>query len=240
MNNNVKETLDIPNSKIIAIGTGILSSVIAWAITLNLTLGLISIATFTFLFFVFKFIYAKTKILKTFKMCGIVAVHTNQYEAENSIKERLVSAKHIDILTIRGLGIFALKDSLIKHTLIERAGQINVRVLLLNHTSKYVEMRAREVGEDSSAFRQGIILGQDYLQELKNKHNIKINVYLYDSLPIWRLKFIDNCVYVSSFLPSKEGHHSAMYEITSEQNFSLFDSFKRDFDNMCEVSEKII
>lgn len=173
-------------------------------------------------------------------MCGIIAVHTNQYEAENSIKKRLLSSKTIDILTVRGLGIFALKDSLIKKTLMERAGQINVRVLFLNPSSKYVEVRAKEVGEEFAAFRQGILLCQGYLGELKNKYNVNLNAYMYDSLPTWRLNFIDNFVYVSSFLPSQEGHHSAMYEISSDKDYSLYSSFKRGFNNMCEVSEKFI
>jgi len=229
-----------PYQTLITIGVGVLASLLAWALTQNFKIVFTSLFLFIIAFIIFIFIYKKAKTLITFKKCGIVNVHTNQYAAETSIREKLSSANSIDILTIRGLGIFALKDSLIRKILVERADQIKVRVLFLNPDSQYVARRAGEVGESAKAFRQGILLCQGYLTELKIQHKVHIEAYMYDTLPVWRLKFMDSALYVSSFQPSKEGHHSAMYELVANGDFSLYNSFRREFEYLITISKKYL
>ncbi len=218
---------------------GVISSLIAWAITENLNYSIIVICIFFVIYLVAYFIYKKLIIIDRFKKCGILEVYQNQNESEVKIKDKISTCNTLDVLAVRGLGIFGLKDSLIRDILIKRAGQMSVRVVFLSPYSKYMYKRANEVGEDIEAFRKGIILAQDFVRELKLRHKVNIKAYSYDSLPIWRLLFIDNRVFISSYQPAIDGHKSPVYEIIANNEYSFYSKFKREFDFIISNSVEI-
>ena len=226
---------------LLPIVVSVFSSIIALLITENYFIGLLVFVFFLIILFIGYFIiYCKLKRFMDIRKCGILNVFPDQYSGTTSIQSKANTSTQIDILTIRGLGIFALKDSLFRRKIIERKGQISIRVLFLNPESKYVDERAKEIGENAVTFRKAIILAQESIQELKNKYDITIQAAMYDALPIWRLIFCDQYLYVSSFLPSKEGHLSPMYEMTSEKELTLYNTFKREFEYLWGISKKFI
>ncbi len=224
---------------VIGIFLGTIASILAWVITKNLIVGIISFFGLFVLALLVDFGYINLKTYIGFKKSGILNVYPNQYLCTEAVKSKLDLVKTIDILTIRGLGICGLKDSLMWQKLVERAGQIQVRILFLDPNSKYVEIRARELDENTDRYKKGILLAQDSFRELKDRR-VTIEAKMYDALPIWRLMSLDQYLYVSSFLPSKEGHHSAIYEITAEEFSSLYNTFMREFEYLWSISTKYL
>lgn len=209
---------------------GVISSLIAWGLTQSTLSVLITVTIFIILIMAFYRLYPPIRRIVIFNQSGIVNIYQNQSDAEDAIRTKLQTARAIDILTIRGLGILGLKESLLKQMLIDRAGQITIRVLYLNPNSIFVEQRAKEIKENHSTFVHGILLCQKFLSELKYIYKLNIGANMYDDLPIWRMIILDDTAFVSSYIPSCEGHNSAMYEIKSGQKYSLYCVFKRYFE----------
>jgi len=98
------------------IGIGIVSSLIAWVYTRNWQLGmLLSIIIIVVSGALLSLPFITIRLVLYFNKTGILKVYLFQSEAEKKINMALLAqAKEIDVLTIRGLGIFGLKDSLLR------------------------------------------------------------------------------------------------------------------------------
>ncbi len=167
---------------------------------------------------------------------GIVRTHPNQDAAAGEIRKYLGAVTSVDVLTIRGLGIFGLKDSLLRSQLSDTTRQITTRILYLSPSSDFVEIRAREIGENTNTFRQGIILAEQSLITLQQTEMLGLQAAAYDALPIWRLIRVDKHMFVSAFLPRMDGHRSPVLELIDDSGDSVYHVFMRYFDDLWKRS----
>lgn len=159
----------------------------------------------------------------------ITDVSPDQNGFQNLLLEKFRHAKKIEIMVIRGLAIFSLKDSLFYNVLKDKnPNEFNIRILMLDPKSPFVEVRAQEINESKNAVTKGIKYSIGELIEVKDAKNLNLKIKVYDELPIWRLMFFDNSVFVSSFQKGKEGAKLPMY-LFEKDNFSQYDVFERYF-----------
>jgi hypothetical protein len=172
------------------------------------------------------------KIYRITRKSGIIDVTRGQVALTQRIVSEFVKAKEIRVLAIRGLGIFALKDSLFWKYLPEKsAQQARLRILLLSPRSRFVEMRARELGESVESSRKGIELAINQLLKVKKQHNLNLEIRVYDELPVFRLFLMDEMGFISGFLDRRHGHDSPMI-LVKRNEFSFFDLFDRFFETV--------
>lgn len=172
------------------------------------------------------------KIRRITRKSGIIDIARGQAFFTQRIVSEFVKAKEIRILAVRGLGIFALKDSLFWKYLPEKsAQQARLRILLLSPRSRFVEVRARELGESVDGSRKGIELAINQLLKAKKRHNLNLEVRVYDELPVFRLFLMDDIGFISGFLDRTHGHDSPTVLMRANE-FSFFDIFDRFFESV--------
>lgn len=162
----------------------------------------------------------------------ISQVFTAQAEASAELREHAATARRIDILAVRVLGLVALNDSLLHGPLISRQTPVDVRVLLLDPGSPAAAVRAAEIGESAESFTAGIRLSLARLAEFTGHPHVTMRTALYDSLPTWRMLVFDGTLYLSAFGVSAEGHRSGMYRLAAAGDGVLHAGFLRQFDQM--------
>jgi hypothetical protein len=165
------------------------------------------------------------KILKIIKKSGIIDISPKQTPLAQNIVEEFRKAKEIKLLFVRGLGIIGLKDSLFWKLLPEKsAQQAHLKILLLSPYSKYIEKRAKEVGENIESARRGIQFVINQILEAKKRYSLNLELRVYDELPVFRIFILDDKAFISGFLDGIHGHDATMYFIKSSE-LSLFDFF---------------
>jgi transcriptional regulator with XRE-family HTH domain len=162
----------------------------------------------------------------------ITAVFTAQAEASHELREHAATARQIDILAVRILGLLALNDSLLRGPLIARESPVAVRVLLLDPDGPAAAIRAAEIGESAESFAAGIRLSLARLAEFRGHPHVSLQTAVYSSLPTWRLLAFDSTLYLSAFGISAEGHRSGMYKLTAAEDGVLHAGFLRQFEDM--------
>lgn len=179
--------------------------------------------------------------LRVFDDSEIAEIYQNQAYAEKEIKRMGSEAKNIDILTIRGLGIIGLNDSVLRKQLLSGAGpRRRIRILLLSPDGKNARARAAEIGESPEAFVHGINLSIQRMKEIADLRVHDVEVYLYDRRPTWRIIALDSNYFVSAFGLHVEGHRALMYRVDGTKRSTLFDALSRMFDEMCDTGERIV
>jgi hypothetical protein len=168
-------------------------------------------------------------------------VFSDQSAAATEIRTMAQRASAIDVLAVRGLGLLGLKHSLLRPAL-ERghASRPHVRVLLLRPGGEAARRRAAEIGEPADAFETGISLAEAQLRELCSKSRIKLELYEYDVLPVWRLVALDGTLFVSTFREDREGHESAVYKVVPTPEGSLHRGFCRLFEDLRQQARQVI
>ncbi|MCX2971143.1 MULTISPECIES: helix-turn-helix domain-containing protein [Streptomyces] len=158
----------------------------------------------------------------------ILRVYPRQAGAAEEIQRAAVAAREIDVLAVRGLGLLALNDSLLRASLPHSHGGLGLRlrVLLLHPEADAVEQRAAEIGESASALAAGIKLATERLAELADSGR-DVHVFWYRMLPTWRVIRIDDVLFAGTFTPGWEGHESAMYKVTRTESGPLFSGLGR-------------
>jgi transcriptional regulator with XRE-family HTH domain len=162
----------------------------------------------------------------------ITAVFTAQAEASHELREHAATARQIDILAVRILGLLALNDSLLRGPLASRESPVTVRVLLLDPDAPAAALRAAEIGESAESFAAGIRLSLARLAEFWDHPYVTMQTALYSSLPTWRMLAFDGTLYLSAFGVSAEGHRSGMYKLTAAGDGVLHAGFLRQFEDM--------
>jgi transcriptional regulator with XRE-family HTH domain len=162
----------------------------------------------------------------------IAAVYAVQDRASTELREHAATAAVIDILAVRGLGLIALNDSLLRGPLEARSTPADIRVLLLDPDSPAVATRAAETGESPQAFAAGIRHALGRLADLASHPVIRLRTAVYDTLPVWRMLAFDQILYLSAFTPAAEGHRSGMYKLAAAGDGVLHAGFCRQFDDM--------
>ncbi len=67
-----------------------------------------------------------------------------------------------------------------------------------------------------------------------------MEVYLYASLPVWRMIWLDDTVFVSAFGDEWEGHESAMYKLAPTPYGALHRGFRREFDEVLRNARRVV
>ncbi|MFJ4090564.1 helix-turn-helix domain-containing protein [Kitasatospora sp. NPDC089913] len=169
----------------------------------------------------------------------IVRVHSDQASAAAEIQRAARSASELDILAVRGLGLLALRDSLLRPHL-DRDGDDppRLRVLLLAPDSPALARRAAEIGESPESLASGVRLAEARLRELAELG--RVEVYRYRTLPVWRVIRLDKTLYVSAFDTDREGHESPTYKVLATPYGPLYRGWRRTFDAMVDDAERVI
>ncbi|MBF6296162.1 XRE family transcriptional regulator [Nocardia amamiensis] len=169
----------------------------------------------------------------------IAQAFTVQSEADAELRRYAMVANRIDLLAVRGLGLLALNDSLLRAALLQRTNSVGVRALLLDPDSEATGIRAAEIGESREPFAAGINLALARTSEFHDHPIIDLQVAVYDTLPTWRMLVFDRTLYLSAFGASAEGHRSGMYKLTAATNGVLHAGFLRQFEQMWRQARPI-
>ncbi|BBA99296.1 putative transcriptional regulator [Actinacidiphila reveromycinica] len=167
----------------------------------------------------------------------VVRVYGSQAAAADEIQRHAATAAEIDVLAVRGLGLLALNDSLLRAGLTRREPP-RVRVLLLDPDAPTVATRAAEIGESAESLAGGIRLSEARLRDLAPGRQLA--VYRYRTLPTWRIIRLDSTMYLSAFTAGWEGHESAVYKVMSTPSGPLYAGFRRMLDALAEDAERTI
>lgn len=157
----------------------------------------------------------------------VVRVYASQASAAEEIQQQAESATELDVLAVRGLGLVALNDALLRGGL-TRAQPPRSRVLLLDPDSPALAARAAEIGESAESLAGGVRLAEARLREVAAGRDLA--VYRYGILPTWRIIRLDATMYVSAFDAGWEGHESAVYKVMETPHGPLYRGFRRMFD----------
>lgn len=169
----------------------------------------------------------------------IVRVYSNQASAAAEIRDTARAVSELDMLAVRGLGLLALRDSLLRqHVHRSEDPAPRLRVLLLDPESPAAERRAAEIGESAASLADGIRLAEARMRELSEFGQVE--VYRYRTLPVWRIIRLDRTLFVGSFDTDWEGHESATYKVLPTPHGPLYRGWRRQFDVMVENAERVI
>lgn len=167
--------------------------------------------------------------------------YASQAAAGPDIRQAVKTANRLDILAVRGLGLFAMNDALLRPALIEgRTEPLVVRALIMSPDGPAAVQRAAEIGESVEAFSTAIHLAQHKLADLAKKDGIELSAYRYATLPVWRLISVDETMFVSTFDEEWEGHASPVHRLESSGGGALYRGFRRAFDGLISTSEQFI
>lgn len=166
---------------------------------------------------------------------------THQGPVSDTIRQRATTADELDVLAVRGLGLLGLNDSVLRPSMIGRAGPLRMRVLLLDPDCDSAAQRAGEIGESTAAFVAGIKLTLARLEELAAAEaGLAVEVGLYSRLPIWRIIRVDATLWVSTFAAAWEGHESAIYEVPQTPRGPLWAGYHRTYEDLYANSRRVI
>ncbi|HEY5833456.1 helix-turn-helix domain-containing protein [Streptomyces sp.] len=167
----------------------------------------------------------------------VVRVYASQASAAEEIQRQAAEAAEIDVLAVRGLGLIALNDALLRGSLTGPQGP-RVRVLLLHPDAPALGARAAEIGESAESLAGGVRLAEARLREIAPGR--RLEVHRYRALPTWRIIRCDSTMYVSAFDAGWEGHESAVYKIMATPHGPLYRGFRRMFDALITDGERSI
>ena len=167
----------------------------------------------------------------------VVRVYDAQAAAAQEIRDHAARSAEVDVLAVRGLGLLALNDSLLRPSLM-LASPPTLRVLLLDPASLAVARRAAEIGESAASLAEGIVLAEARLRELAQ--TMPVEVYRYRALPTWRVIRCDDVLYLSAFTAGWEGHASPVYKVVATSSGPLYHGMRRMLDAMIEDSPRTV
>ncbi|MFE5868305.1 helix-turn-helix domain-containing protein [Streptomyces roseifaciens] len=168
----------------------------------------------------------------------VVRVYSSQASAAEEIQRQASTATEVDVLAVRGLGLLALNDSLLRGAVTGAQAPLRLRVLLLDPDAPALARRAAEIGESSASLADGVRLAEARLQELSGVCDVQ--VYRYRMLPTWRVIRLDTTMFVSAFDAGWEGHESAVYKVTETPHGPLYRGCRRMFEALIEDGERTV
>jgi hypothetical protein len=168
----------------------------------------------------------------------MVGVYPQRSAATTAIRDLANTASTVDILSVRGLGVIGLGDSVLRAHIVAAPRPMTVRVLLADPHSPTAAGRAAELGETAESFAAGTRLCLERLRDLTIDANL--TVHLYDAAPIWRMLALDQTVFVSSLAPQWAGHEAPTYKITEVNDGTLSRGFRQTFDDLRSRSKRVI
>lgn len=132
--------------------------------------------------------------------------------------------------------------TLLRSALLERARvePVAIRVLMLDPDCASARQRAAEIGESAESFAGGIRLSIARLRELSEAPGVTVELSLYSALPVWRVIALDSVLFVSAFLPDREGHEAAVYEVVSTPTGTLHAGFRRVLSDVRAAAVRVV
>lgn len=170
----------------------------------------------------------------------IVRVYDHQAAATEEIRKTAAVAREIDVLAVRGLGLLALNDSLLREALTRPVDDTRprLRVALLHPESPAVAVRAGEIGETPESLADGIRLTESRLRGLGGTCDVQ--VYRYRTLPTWRVIRLDTVQYVGAFDAGWEGHESATYKLVETPHGPMYRGHRRQFEALIADADRSV
>lgn len=170
----------------------------------------------------------------------IVRVYNDQAAATEEIRKAAQAAREIDVLAVRGLGLLALNDGLLRVALTRPVDEDRprLRVALLHPDSPAIATRAAEIGESPDSLADGIRLTEARLRQLADTCDVQ--VYRYRMLPTWRVIRLDNVQYVGAFDAGWEGHESATYKLVETPHGPMYRGHRRQFEALIADAERSV
>lgn len=168
----------------------------------------------------------------------VVRVYSAQASAREEMQQQARSAKELDILAVRGLGLIGLNDSMLRAHLGRPDGGLRLRVLLLDPDCAALAQRAAEIGESADSLASGVRLAEARLRELSGI--CQVEVYRYAMLPTWRLIRADSTLFVGAFDAGWEGHESATYKVMETPHGPLYRGYRRMFEAVINGAERTV
>ncbi|MEU8550184.1 helix-turn-helix transcriptional regulator [Streptomyces roseoverticillatus] len=168
----------------------------------------------------------------------VVRVYASQVSAAEEIQRQANTATEVDVLAVRGLGLLALNDSLLRGAVAGAQAPLRLRVLLLDPAAPALARRAAEIGESPASLADGVRLAEARLQELAEVCDVQ--VFRYRMLPTWRIIRLDTTMFVSAFDAGWEGHESAVYKVVETLHGPLYRGCRRMFEALIEDGERTV
>jgi len=166
----------------------------------------------------------------------ILATYPSQSTALADIRGLARTAREMDVLAVRGLGILGLNDSMLRATI--QASAPTVAVLLLDPDCEAAERRAAEIGESHASFAAGIRLSVERLRELDDQTGT-VTCHLYSILPTWRvIGWTARCSSPRSAKP--RGHTSPMYRLAGSPHGALHRGFRRFITELRRTARQVV
>lgn len=111
-------------------------------------------------------------------------------------------------------------------------------MLLARPDAEATAKRAVEIGESPESFASGIRHSISRVRELGDI--VDLEIYLYDTLPVWRLVGLDDTLYAATFAERWEGHESPTYKLVSTPGGALYCGFRRTFEDLRQRAERVV
>lgn len=181
-----------------------------------------------------KFSKTKEQITPCFSELGIIKYyqHRNESALLKHINELLEEAQIIKFLGIKGVNIFPGRHITEKEiAVVKNNRKKNIKILLLDPVSKYLEQRVQDIGHTSLKHKKDITHAVDDVETLiQEAKGINVEYFLYDFMPVWHLLFIDDRLFLAFYLKEVRGEDSPCIEL--QKDSPLYFAFDRYFDEI--------
>lgn len=118
--------------------------------------------------------------------------------SEGYIRKESLKCARINILGASGWNTFGKENSPL-HEALKTCDEVNV--ILINPSSEYLVMRAKDVALDTNAYKQEVVDSIEYLKSLRtcgdNPERLKLKMY--DSYPVFKYIFLGRYVWVQKY-----------------------------------------
>lgn len=150
-------------------------------------------------------------------------------------------SKKVKILMTRGVGVVDTEKGTLYQVIkaLPRDWDGEIRILLLNPNSKYIEDRANDIGISTETLKNQINTSANNLRELKKMYNLNLDWAFYDDKPLLRFILFDNCGFLTYWAanPERPLHPSRDIKIVTGPH-SLYRALSQHFDQLWEKSSK--
>jgi antitoxin component HigA of HigAB toxin-antitoxin module len=175
------------------------------------------------------------------ELSEVTAIYPSQAAAAEAIRHAAGTARRVDILAVRGLGILGMNDGLLRGPLAaDRDTPLTLRVLVLDPACPAAAVRARQIGESPESFASAAALSEGKLRDLAAHSTVSVEAYRYTGTPIWRIFHTGDTMFVGTFDTLKEGHHSPVYRLPERVDGTLYRAFRRVFDDTMAAAVRVI
>jgi hypothetical protein len=170
------------------------------------------IVTVLFILLIYRFFKKREKLL------GIIDVFEKFEHAPPTLEIVNNAQISVEFMGISARTFFESEDveELMKKKI--REGVI-FKFLILDSSSQYVDIKARDEGDDHEAWKYDINASIHRLERVKKEtESEKIEAKKYDALPIWRGIFVDHKIAYATYYPhGHRGKHSPVFMIENRE-----------------------